>query len=122
MGKLLSKSEMIEKIAAEHSELSKKQVKGVIASLATVGYKELKKESGMFCASSAKSLAGFALTRGNPDRRDNRCHHYGSRVGRSLAKEVGGQHVSFLRCGGIGLSLPAVRKDSFQALRSGPLV
>ena len=30
MGKLMSKSEMIEKIAAAHSELSKKQVKGVI--------------------------------------------------------------------------------------------
>jgi nucleoid DNA-binding protein len=42
MAKLMSKSEMIEKIAAVHSELSKKQVKGVIESLAAVGYKELK--------------------------------------------------------------------------------
>src|ERR1700731_3755048 len=43
MGKLLSKSEMIEKIAAEHSELSKKQVKGVIETLAPGGYKNSKK-------------------------------------------------------------------------------
>jgi nucleoid DNA-binding protein len=48
MAKLMSKSEMIEKIAAEHSELSKKQVKGVIESLATVGYNELKKNGAFF--------------------------------------------------------------------------
>ena len=54
MGKLLSKSEMIEKIAAEHSELSKKQVKGVIESLATVGYKELKKNGAFVVPGFAK--------------------------------------------------------------------
>ena len=54
MGKLLSKSEMIEKIAAEHSELSKKQVKGVIESLATVGYKELKKNGAFVAPGFAK--------------------------------------------------------------------
>jgi len=47
MAKLMTKSELIEKITAEHSELSKKDVKGVIESLATVGYKELKK-NGIF--------------------------------------------------------------------------
>jgi nucleoid DNA-binding protein len=52
MAKLMSKSEMIEKIAAEHN-MSKKQVKGVVESLATVGYKELKK-NGAFV------LPGFA--------------------------------------------------------------
>ena len=54
MGKLLSKSEMIEKIAAEHSELSKKQVKGVIESLATVGYKELKNNGAFVVPGFAK--------------------------------------------------------------------
>ena len=54
MGKLLSKSEMIEKIAAEHSDLSKKQVKGVIESLATVGYKELKKNGAFVVHGLAK--------------------------------------------------------------------
>jgi DNA-binding protein HU-beta len=54
MGKLMSKSEMIEKIAAENSELSKKQVKGVIESLATVGYKELKKNGAFVVPGFAK--------------------------------------------------------------------
>jgi DNA-binding protein HU-beta len=39
---MMSKSELIQKIADEHS-LAKKDVKAVIESLATVGYKELKK-------------------------------------------------------------------------------
>jgi DNA-binding protein HU-beta len=43
MPKLMTKSQLIEKIAAEHSELKKRDVKGVIETLATVGYKELKK-------------------------------------------------------------------------------
>lgn len=49
----MSKSQLIEKIAAEHGELSKKDVKGVMQALATVGHKELKK-SGAFL------LPGFA--------------------------------------------------------------
>ena len=61
MGKLLSKSEMIEKIAAEHSELSKKQVKGVIESLATVGYKELKKNSAFVVPGFAKFVVKRSL-------------------------------------------------------------
>ncbi len=48
----MSKSELIQNIADEHS-LSKKDVKAVIESLATVGYKELKK-TGAFL------LPGFA--------------------------------------------------------------
>ena len=54
MAKLMSKSEMIEKIAAEHSELSKKQVKSVIESLATVGYKELNKNGAFVVPGFAK--------------------------------------------------------------------
>jgi len=54
MGKPLSKSETIEKIAAEHSELSKKQVKGVIESLAAIGYKELKKNGAFVVPGLAK--------------------------------------------------------------------
>ncbi len=52
MPKLMSKSELIQKIADEHS-LSKKDVKSVIESLATVGYKEMK-NNGSFV------LPGFA--------------------------------------------------------------
>jgi DNA-binding protein HU-beta len=42
----MTKSQLIEKIAAE-TEVAKKEVKGVLETLATVGYKELKK-SGVF--------------------------------------------------------------------------
>ncbi len=42
----MTKSQLIEKIAAEN-EVAKKDVKGVLETLATVGYKELKK-SGVF--------------------------------------------------------------------------
>jgi nucleoid DNA-binding protein len=52
MSKLMSKSELVQKIADQH-KLSKKDVKGVIESLATVGYKEMKK-NGAFV------LPGFA--------------------------------------------------------------
>jgi DNA-binding protein HU-beta len=52
MAKLMSKSQLIQKVADEHS-LSKKDVKSVLESLASVGYKELKK-SGAFV------LPGFA--------------------------------------------------------------
>jgi DNA-binding protein HU-beta len=54
MAKQMTKSELIEKIAAEHGEkLTKRDVKGVMDSLASIGYKELKK-SGVFL------LPGFA--------------------------------------------------------------
>ena len=54
MAKLMTKSELIEKITAEHSELSKKDVKGVIKSMATVGYKELKKNGTFVVPGFAK--------------------------------------------------------------------
>lgn len=46
MADQMTKSQLIEKIA-EGTELSKKDVKGVLESMATLGYKELKK-SGVF--------------------------------------------------------------------------
>ncbi|EGP08305.1 putative DNA-binding protein [Bradyrhizobiaceae bacterium SG-6C] len=48
----MTKSQLIEKIATE-TDISKKEVKGVLETLASVGYKELKK-SGVFL------LPGFA--------------------------------------------------------------
>jgi DNA-binding protein HU-beta len=42
----MTKSQLIEKIAA-NNELAKKDVKGVLETLATIGYKELKK-TGVF--------------------------------------------------------------------------
>ena len=46
MADQMTKSQLIEKIA-ESNELAKKDVKGVLESLATIGYKELKK-NGVF--------------------------------------------------------------------------
>jgi DNA-binding protein HU-beta len=43
----LTKSQLIGKINEQHSELSKRDIKGVLESLATLGYKELKK-AGVF--------------------------------------------------------------------------
>jgi DNA-binding protein HU-beta len=48
----MTKSQLIEKVAAA-TELAKKDVKGVLETLATIGYKELKK-AGVFL------LPGFA--------------------------------------------------------------
>ena len=42
MATQMTKSQLIEKIA-EANELSKRDVKGVLEALATIGYKELKK-------------------------------------------------------------------------------
>jgi DNA-binding protein HU-beta len=47
MSKLMTKSELIAAITAEHEGLNKRDVKGVMETLAKVGYKELKK-SGAF--------------------------------------------------------------------------
>jgi DNA-binding protein HU-beta len=53
MSKMMTKSELIQKITDQHSDLTKKDVKGVMETLATVAYKELKK-TGAFL------LPGFA--------------------------------------------------------------
>jgi hypothetical protein len=51
MAKLMSKSELIQKIAERHpNNMTPKDVKGVIESLAEIGYKELKKTGAFFCA------------------------------------------------------------------------
>ena len=50
----MTKSELIEKVAAAHSELSKKEVKGVMETLATVAYKELKKNGAFLLPGFAK--------------------------------------------------------------------
>jgi nucleoid DNA-binding protein len=48
MPKVMTKSDLISKIADAHSDkLTRKDVKGLLESLCTVGYKELKK-SGVF--------------------------------------------------------------------------
>jgi DNA-binding protein HU-beta len=55
MAKLMSKSELIQKIADEHSNgLSRQDIKSVIESLADVGYKELKKTGAFFVPGFAK--------------------------------------------------------------------
>ena len=54
MAKVLTKSQIIQAIADSHKDkLARKDVSGVLHSLATVGYKEMKK-NGMFV------LPGFA--------------------------------------------------------------
>ena len=51
----MTKSELIEKITAEHSDkLTKKDVKGVMETLATIGYKELKKTGAFLVPGFAK--------------------------------------------------------------------
>ena len=47
MPNYLTKSQLVEKIGEQHSTLSKRDIKGVIETLASVGYKELKK-AGVF--------------------------------------------------------------------------
>src|SRR6266446_4920707 len=55
MAKLMSKSELIQKIAEHHpSDMTRKDVKGVIESLAEIGYKELKKTGAFFVPGFAK--------------------------------------------------------------------
>ena len=55
MAKLLSKSELIAKLAEEHADkLTRKDVKGVLETLAQVGYKELKKTGTFLVPGLAK--------------------------------------------------------------------
>ena len=54
MAAQMTKSQLIEKIAAEN-EMGKKDVKGVLETLATIGYKELKKTG--VCV--PRTLSGF---------------------------------------------------------------
>ena len=54
MPKLMTKSELIAKIAGEHSDLKKSEIKGVMETLATIGYKELKKTGAFLFPGFAK--------------------------------------------------------------------
>ena len=51
---MLSKSELVERITAEQEGLSKKDVKGVLESLVSVGHKELKKSGSFLVPGFAK--------------------------------------------------------------------
>src|SRR5438876_9649789 len=55
MGKPLSKSDLISKLADEHADkLTRKDVKGVLESLCAIGYKELKKTGAFLVPGFAK--------------------------------------------------------------------
>ncbi len=47
MPSYLTKSQLLEKISEQHSEISKRDIKGIMETLSAVGHKELKK-SGVF--------------------------------------------------------------------------
>ena len=50
MAKLMSKSELIQKIAEQHANnMTRKDVKGVIETLAEIGHKELKTRERSLC-------------------------------------------------------------------------
>jgi DNA-binding protein HU-beta len=53
MAKVITKSELVQKIADERS-MSRSDVKGVIESMATIGYKELKKNGAFMLPGFAK--------------------------------------------------------------------
>ena len=53
MSKPMTKSELINQLA-EHAELKKSDVKGVMETLATIGYKELKKTGSFLVPGFAK--------------------------------------------------------------------
>ena len=55
MAKLMSKSQLIEKIANQHpNSMTRKDVRGVIESLVEIGYRELKKTGAFFVPGFAK--------------------------------------------------------------------
>ncbi len=53
MAKLMSKSQLIQKIAEQHN-MARKDVRGVVESLAQIAYKELKKTGAFFVPGLAK--------------------------------------------------------------------
>ena len=54
MANLMSKSELIEKLAGHSGGLSKKDVRGVLEGLAAIAYKELKKSGSFLVPGLAK--------------------------------------------------------------------
>ena len=66
MAKPMSKSDLISKLADEHSDkLTRKDVKSVLESLATVGYKELKKTGTFLVPGSRSSSSSRSRRRRN---------------------------------------------------------
>jgi DNA-binding protein HU-beta len=56
MAKLMSKSELIEKLTGHSSVVSKKNVKDILDGLATIAYKELKQSGAFLVPGLAKFL------------------------------------------------------------------
>ena len=56
MPKMMSKSELVQKLADQFTGLSKKDVKGVIEALAGLGHKELKKTGAFMLPGLAKFI------------------------------------------------------------------
>jgi DNA-binding protein HU-beta len=55
MAKVMSKSELIQRMVEQHSNgLTRKDIKGVVESLASIGYRELKKTGVFFVPGFAK--------------------------------------------------------------------
>jgi nucleoid DNA-binding protein len=54
MAKMMSKSELIQKIGEHNPNVARKDVKGVVEALATIGYKELKKTGAFLVPGFAK--------------------------------------------------------------------
>ena len=54
MPNYLTKSQLVEKINEQHTELTKKDIKGVLETLAGIGYKELKKAGAFVVPGLAK--------------------------------------------------------------------
>ena len=61
----MTKSQLIERIAAEN-EVAKKDVKGVLETLATIGYKELRRRASFSFLDLQSSLS----SRNQPQRRE----------------------------------------------------
>jgi DNA-binding protein HU-beta len=54
MPSYLTKSQLVEKISEQHSEISKRDIKGIMETLASVGHKELKKAGAFVVPGFAK--------------------------------------------------------------------
>ena len=68
MSKTMTKSELIEKITQQHSNLTKKDVKAVMETMATVAYKELKKTGAFY-------FLAFGIRRHQEARHQRACWH-----------------------------------------------
>ena len=118
MGKAMSKSDLISKLADEHSEkLTRKDVKSVLESLATIGYKELKK-SGVFV------VPGFAkfvvIKKPATKERGHQPVHQGADDDQGEARPQSHQGPPGQGRQGLGLSLGAAEEVKVGPLRVPP--